>query len=147
MTVKDIFKINRKTFFNPKAWMDWDRIVEQNKYLWRVLRGLWTPAVPQAIRTFEEAMKENGLTEADIADAIGTYRALAPVFLLLGVSAVFYTFYLLLWHATVVGAFLSIAVAALLFTQMFKYDFWALQMRRRHLGLTFKDWKRQYLGD
>ena len=147
MTVKDIFKINRKTFFNPKAWMDWDRIVEQNKYLWRVLRGLWTPAVPQAIRTFEEAMKENGLTEADIADAIGTYRALALVFLLLGVSAVFYTFYLLLWHATVVGAFLSIAVAALLFTQMFKYDFWALQMRRRHLGLTFKDWKRQYLGD
>ena len=147
MAVKDLFKFNRKTFFNPTAWMDWDRIADQNKYLWGVLKGLFSAQKAQTTRSFEEAMQEFGLSEADVADAIETYRALALVFVILGSCAILYTGYLLIWHTSFLGAFLSIAVAMFLLAQAFKYDFWALQMRRRHLGLTFADWKRQYLSD
>lgn len=146
MAVRDIFKFSRKTFFNPKGWIDWDTIVAQNKYLWGVLKGLFFPAKPDTSRTFEEAMQEYGLSEADIADGITTYRTLAFVFLILGLCGLVYSGYLLVRYFSAGGAFLAIAVSVLLFTQAFKYDFWALQMRRRHLGLTFSDWKRQYLG-
>lgn len=146
MAVRDIFKINRKTFFNPRGWLDWDTLVAQNKYLWSVLKGLFFPAPPGVARNFEEAMQEYGLTEADVAEGITTYRTLAFVFFILGLCLLTYAVYLLVRYLSAGGALLSIAVAVLLFSQAFKYDFWALQMRRRHLGLTFSDWKRQYLG-
>jgi hypothetical protein len=147
MAVRDIFKFTRKTFFNPTAWMDWNRLAEQNSYFFNVLKNIFSPDQPQTQRSFEEAMQEYGLTEADVADGIATYRTLAFVFLVFGLCAFFYAIYLVFRYSSVTGSILAIAVAALLFTQSFKYDFWALQMRRRHLGLTFADWKRQYLGD
>lgn len=146
MAVRDIFKISRKTFFNPKGWIDWEALVSQNRYLWGILKGLFFPAKAEGAITFEEAMQEYGLTEADVADGITTYRTLAFVFLILGLCVFIYAAYLLVRYLSAVGSLLAIAVAVLLLTQAFKYDFWALQMRRRHLGLTFADWKRQYLG-
>lgn len=147
MAVRDIFKFNRKTFFNPYAWMDWGRIVAQTEFMWSVLKSLFYPPAMQPGCSFEEAMQQYGLSEDDVKDGIVTYRLLALMFLILGLSALFYSIYLASFHASFVGALLALAVAALFFSQAFKYDFWALQMRRRHLGLTFADWKRQYLGD
>lgn len=147
MSVKDIFKFSRKSFFNPSGWMDWNRIVDQSMYLWSVLKSVFYPATSTTSRSFEDAMKEFGLTEADVKDGATTYRTLAFVFLILGLALFFYGIYILAKHGSIVGAFLAFAVSGLFFTQTFKYDFWALQMRRRHLGLTFNDWKRQYLGD
>ena len=147
MAIKDAFKVSRKTFFNPTAWLNLNALKMHNKMIWDVLKNLFTKPVPGTAVSFEEAMKQQGLTEKDIADGISTYRALAVVFLVLALASLAYAVYLVFYHGSLTGCLLSLAVTALLASQVFKYDFWALQMRRRHLGLTFADWKRQYLGD
>ncbi len=99
------------------------------------LKAVPAPGVPE---TFDEAMKRQGLTEKDLQDGIATYRALALVFLLLAAAAVAYTVYLLVGYGSLLGALLGVAVAALFFSQAFKYDFWALQMRKRTLASLLK---------
>ncbi len=146
MAVRDILKVNRKTFFNPTRWMGWNAIVDNTANLWAILKPLFTPPAPGVAISFEEAMKEYELTEADLAEGITTYRTLAFVFLVLGGMCFLYACYLLVRYTSIAGCILGLAVAILLFSQAYKYDFWALQMRRRHLGLTFADWKRQYFG-
>ncbi len=147
MAVRDIFKVTRKTFFNPAAWMDYDALVAQNKTIWAIISGIIRRRPPGEPETFEQLVQRQGLTEKNIEDAAGTYRALAFVFLLLAVSSLSYAIFLVFNKGSLTGCILALAVMALFGAQMFKYDFWALQMRRRQLGLTFQDWKRQYLGD
>ena len=148
MAVRDIFKISRKTFFNPTEWFHLKSFVGQNTLMIGILKNLYAkPGEAEAGETFEDVMQRQGLNEKDIADCITTYRSLAAVFLLLMLASIFYAGYLVFHHGSLTGCLLSVAVSALFFAQMFKYDFWALQMRRRQLGLTFKDWKRQYLGN
>ncbi|HTM63588.1 MAG TPA: type IVB secretion system protein IcmV [Gammaproteobacteria bacterium] len=147
MAIKDIFKFSRKTFFNPKGWMDWDRIAADNRYLWSILKNLFYPVPKGRDRSFEEVMRSQGLTDADIAKGITSYRTTALVFALLGLCMFFYMIYLFARSAAFSAILMSFGVCALLMVQAFKYDFWALQMRQRHLGLTFADWKRYYLSD
>lgn len=147
MAVRDIFKISRKTFFNPSGWIDYPNLKNNTMLLYGILKTTFTTPTSTATETFEEAVKRQGLTENDIADGIGTYRALALVFVFLAIAAIVYAAYLMYYHATFTGLLLSLVVSALCLSQAFKYDFWALQMQRRKLGLTFSDWKRQYLGD
>lgn len=147
MAVRDIFKINRKTFFNPSGWIDYPSLKGNTKMLYGILKTTFTVPTSIASETFEESVKRQGLTEKDIADGIGSYRALALVFVILALAAIAYAAYLMYYHATFTGLMLSLVVSALCFSQAFKYDFWAMQMSKRKLGLTFVDWKRQYLGD
>lgn len=146
MALRDIFKVSRKTFFNPSQWLDVDGFTSANRDMWSILKGVMTAPPEGRSLEFDEVMKEKGLTEKDIEDGAGTYRALALIFVLLGLISLFYAIYLLLKFTTLSGLLLSTVVAALFLSQAFKYDFWAMQMRTRNLGLTLNDWKRHYLG-
>jgi hypothetical protein len=146
MAVKDVFKFSWKTFINPAAWIGYNGLVEQNKAIYGILTNLKTVPQPGVSETFEEAMKRQGLTEKDLQEGISTYSALALVFLMLGLAALAYAIYLLGRYGSLLGTLLGVVVAAMFAAQAFKYDFWALQMRKRTLGLTFEDWKRNYLG-
>jgi intracellular multiplication protein IcmV len=147
MAVRDVLKISRKTFFNPKGWLGWDRLKAQNLWLWGTLRTLFTPAQPARAETFEAAMQRLNLTEEDVKEGAINYRYYALGFFALAVIAFAYAFYLLFRHVTITGFLLGLAVTALFCSQAFQYDFWSLQMRRRKLGLTFEDWKRDVLGE
>jgi len=127
--------------------MDWDRLAADNRYLWSILSSLFYPAPKGRDRSFEEVVRAQGLTDADIAKGISTYRTYALLFALLGLCMFFYTIYMFARQGSFSAILMSIGVCALFMVQAFKYDFWALQMRRRHLGLTFADWKRYYLSD
>ena len=147
MAVRDIFKITRKTFFNPSGWLDLDSLREQNQTIWTVFKSMFTAQRPEREETFSEAMKRLDLSERDVQFGATNYRIYALVFFLLGLLLMFYAFFLLFHYKTLLGWFLGMASAALFYAQAFKYDFWSLQMRRRKLGLTFKDWKKSILSD
>jgi len=146
MAVRDVFKVGRKTFLNPSAWIDLEGLIAQNKTIVDIVKGMSTPPGAGAPETFEDAFKRQGLTEQDVKEGIITYRTMAFGFLVLALGSLLYAGYLMLRHGSFLGTFLSLAVGALFSAQAFKYDFWSLQMRKRQLGLTFADWKRQYLG-
>jgi len=147
MAVRDIFKVNRKTFFNPTAWIGLESLIAFNRMFKNIFSTMFTtPPAPAKEQTFEESMKQFGLTESDVKDGAGTYQALAIIFGIMGLAALIYGLYLLFFYRSFTGTLLSIAVTSFMFAQAFRFDFWSLQMRKRKLGLTFDDWKRHYFG-
>jgi intracellular multiplication protein IcmV len=146
MAVRQVFKISRKTFFNPSAWLDIDALKTQNKAIGRILKTLFASAKPTREETFEQAMQRQGLSEADIQGIANSYRWYAGIFLFFGIVVFIFAFYLLFSHSTFHGWLLAIAASALFFGQAFRYDFWVFQIKKRQLGCTFAEWKRHWLG-
>lgn len=146
MAIKDIFKISRKTFFDPVTWLDLRSFKQFNQLLFRQLKSLFI--IPQATReeTFEDAMQRFGLNTEQVNEIGLTYRYYAIFFLVVACMILAFAFYLLFHHLSFHGALLAIAVAVLSAAQAFKYDFWAFQIKVRKLGCTFKDWKKDRLG-
>lgn len=144
--IRDAFKITRKTFFNPRGWLDWDRLEGQTRVMWDILRGLFTVQKPLREESFTEAMQRLNLTEADIISGISHYNFYAILFTIAGFILFGYAFFILFAYLNIGGFFLSIAASGLFLAQAFKFSFWALQMRKRTLGLTFTDWKNFILG-
>jgi hypothetical protein len=147
MAVRDFFKFSRKTFIDPTGWIDLDKLKVQNRTLWDVLSALFSIPKPVQEETFEEAINRLGLTEADVDGIRKNYRTYAFLFLMIGLITFFYTFYILFAYASYTGFIIGMAVAALFFSQAFRYDFWSFQIRRRQLGATFTEWKNSILGD
>lgn len=147
MAVRDIFKLSRKTFFDPKGWADTDSIVDQNRTILTVLKAMFTPAKPTRQETFEEAMQRQGLTEDQVAPLATTYRRYAALFMLFATLSFAYAFYLLFRFHHLLAFGLSLTVMAFFLAQAFRYDFWSLQLRTRRLGLTWSDWTKSWLGE
>lgn len=142
MAIRDIFKISRKTFLNPSAWIDMDSLRLYNNTLKRFLTPLFIPAKPQIEETFEQAMERQGVTEEDIQSAQKNYYNYAILFVIISCLAVLFGFYLLFMHGTFAGWLLSFAAAALFLAQAFKFHFWYFQIKHRKLGCTFQEWKK-----
>lgn len=146
MALRDIVRVNRKTFVNPRAWLDYDGLKAQTLMLRDVLKGLFTKVKPTKEETFQEAVKRLHLSAKDIEDGITSYRSYALLFTVLGFLVFFYSFYLLFQHVAILGFAVGMGASGLFFSQAFQYDFWALQMRRRKLGLSFDDWLQSIVG-
>lgn len=146
MAIRDIFKVSRKTFFNPAAWLDFNAVRAHTILVWTTLANLFTPPRPLREETFEQAMTRLHLTEPDVKSIAQTYRQYAIFFFIIGLLGFCYAFYLLFRYWTFIGFLIGLCMTALFITQAFKYDFWSLQMRKRKLGLTFEDWQKSILG-
>ena len=140
MAIKDIFKVSRKTFFNPGGWVGYNQVKSNTTIIWDIIRGLVYPMTPERSETFEAAMQRLNQTENDIQTTGQTYFEYALVFLFLGACLAIYSFYLLFFHRTFSGFLLGIASGALFLSQAFKYHFWYFQIKQRKLGCTFQDW-------
>lgn len=146
MAIRDIFKLTRKTFFNPVAWIDYNALKEYNRTIFDVLRNLFTTPQPARQETFAAAMQRMKLTDKDVKSLIKTYLLYCYIFFGLGLVLFLYAFYLLFAYGTLTGWLLGIAASALFFSQSFRYHFWSMQMQKKKLGLTFAEWKSSLLG-
>jgi intracellular multiplication protein IcmV len=146
MAIRDILKISRKTFVNPRAWLDYDSLKAQNLTIYDILRTILTPDQPERQETFTEAKARLELNDEDLKITLHNYQFYTLLFLICGVLCILYTVYLIARSFTFTGLLLGIAASALFFSQAFKFDFWALQLKKRKLGLTFDDWKAVRLG-
>lgn len=147
MAIRDIFKISRKTFFNPSGWLDYDSLKSQNITIIESLKGLFSVPQPEREESFAEAKKRLGLTDEDIALGAKRYRQYAIGFVLLALAVFIYSFFLLFRYSVISGWLLGLAVTGLLLAQAFRFDFWSFQMRKRKLGATFTEWKNDILGE
>ena len=140
MPVKDIFKVSRKTFFNPTAWFG-DALAVNSKVTWDTTKDLFIPQEATRTETFAEAMQRLNLTEADLEERSHRFLLYAYLFLLCACLSVVYGFYLLFAVASYAGFVLSLAVTALFLAQAFRFHFWFFQIKFRKLGCTFKEWR------
>jgi len=146
MAIRDIFKISRKTFFNPTAWIGYEYLKTEHNTIKSTVKNLFVIDKPTRKETFAAAIKRLDLTEERVQQIATTYRIYAILFAVIGFVVFFYAFYLLFRYSSIPSWFLGLAASALFFSQAFRYDFWAFQMRRRKLGVTFKEWKQHILG-
>ncbi len=144
MPIKDVFKVSRKTFINPSAWIGLPELKDTTKTLWQIVRGLFV--VPQAgePETFEESLARQGLTEEDVKEQAERYFIFAVIFATLAVVSVIFAFYLLFAERTFSGFLLGLAVTILFGSQAFRYHFWVFQIQSRKLGCTFEEWKQSW---
>jgi len=145
--IKDIFSVNRKTFFNPSSWVDAEGIKATTLTLYNILRSITIVPEPGTTETFEEALKRLNLSEKEIAIRMTRYRFYALLFVIGAFFSFFYGFYLLFRFHTFTAWLITTGMAGLFFSQAFQYDFWAFQMRRRQLGLSFSQYKAYLLND
>jgi intracellular multiplication protein IcmV len=143
MAAKDIFKVSVKTFFNPSGWFGYGQVKQNTNYLWNFFRGMF--AIPEApdkpkSETFQEAMQRYNLTPAAIAELGKDYLFFAIMFVLLAISMLLFSFYLLIVSRTIPGFLLGLAVSMLLTSQGFRYHFWYFQIKQQKLGCTFDEW-------
>jgi len=146
MAIRDIVKLSRKTFFNPLGWIDLASLKTQTRSIWDIVSGLFESSRPEREETFEAAQARLMLTDNDVINTAKTYKLYALIFTGLGFLVFMYAFFLLFRYFTITGWLLALAAASLFFAQAFRFDFWALQMKTRRLGLTFKEWKSHVLG-
>ena len=141
MALKDVFKVSRKTFFNPSLWFGYESFVAMNHGIWNIIKSLFIRQAPAHKENFEEAVQRLQLTDTDLHEARKNYYAFAIFFLVLGLIAFLYGLYLLLHHHTLSGLLLAFISAALFFSQAFKYHFWYFQIKQRKLGCTYQEWR------
>lgn len=146
MAIKDIFKISRKTFFDPLTWLDYRYLKTLNRNIFNQIRDLFTLPKPARTETFEEAIQRFGLNAEEVENIKGTYQAYAIVFLLLSLGIGIFSFYLIFSFTSFLGGLIGIAVTALALSQAFKYDFWVFQIKQQKLGCTFAEWKQARFG-
>jgi intracellular multiplication protein IcmV len=146
MAGKDIFKISRKTYFDPMAWIDYNSLKNLNKSLYTLLSDLFRVPKATRVETFEQAVQRFHLNEDEIKNIEIEYRTYAFCLLIFGIGVLAFAFYLFLHHGSIHGGMIAIAVAGFCFAQALKYDFWAFQIQQRKLGCTLKDWKKHRLG-
>jgi intracellular multiplication protein IcmV len=146
MAIKDIFKVSRKTFFDPSAWLGYPRIKSSFQASWDLMKGLFI--VPKAKRkeTFAQALTRFKLTPKETKKLATEYFSYAIFFVVLSAATVIYSFYLLIVPHTFSGCLLGIAVSVLLLSQAFRYHFWYFQIKHQKLGCTFDEWLEKTFG-
>jgi intracellular multiplication protein IcmV len=142
MAIRDIFKVSRKTFFNPSAWLDFEALKAYNLTIWNSIKGLFQSPATGQTETFDEAVARLGLTEEDIEAAKRNYFVYAIIFVVLAVALLIFTIYLGFYHRTFHGVLLGLVTTALCAAQAFRFHFWYFQIKFRQLGLTFEEWKK-----
>ena len=146
MAIKDVFKVSRKTFINPSAWLGIPEIKDHTRTIWQLVRGLFV--APQAVynETFEEALVRMKLTEEDIKNQAESFFIYSVVFATLCVVSFVFAFYLLFVDRSFSGCLLGMAVTALFGAQAVRYNFWVFQIQQRRLGCTLEEWKRSFFN-
>lgn len=146
MAIKDIFKVSRKTFFDPRGWADYDLAKVQSRELWNSSKNVLNTHIPEPehVETFDQAMQRLNVKEEELSDISSTYLFFAGLFALFGLSMFGLTL-VLLWGFYIAGAALATAFSVFLFSQAFQYHFWYFQIKHRKLGCTFDEWRRGWL--
>jgi hypothetical protein len=147
--VREVLKVDRKTFFNPSGWFDYSTIAAINVLIIDVIRSAFflpKSDIKVEPETFEQSVKRQNLSEKALKEAHQSYKNFAYAFCAIGIADFIYTLYLLFFHFSILGFMLGVSTSLLFFGQAFRFDFWAFQIHKRKLGLTIADWKKNLLG-
>jgi len=142
MAIKQIFKVNRKTFFDPRSWLGYDALKQHTMTIFNVIKGIGIADKATQQETFDQAIARFNLTDKELQDMAMGYCFYAWFFVFLAVVSIAIGTYLLIHHGTFTGFLLSLAVTALFLGQAFRYHFWYFQIKQRKLGCTFEEWRR-----
>lgn len=141
MTNKSESKTKRlfKLLFNPRGWVDYDRVRASQKYIIRMCSVLFVPREQASSESFNEAQSRFKLSEDDLVIRKNSLFRLSLLMILIAFLLFMYVIYNLI-HGYFVASFLSIVVMMLALALAFRYHFWFFQIQQKKLGCSFKEW-------
>ena len=147
MAIWDVLKINRKTFINPTAWVDFTSIKQGLSALFGLFKAAFSRTeVPATVESFDDMLKRLNMTMEE-ADSIGNnYLTFAMIFVLAACVLLGFGIYLLT-DKFFLGFLLSLGMTAVMLAQAFRFHFWYFQIKHRKLGCTFEEWRTGNLKD
>ena len=89
--------------------------------------------------TFEQAVVRLSLSQEEINKKQNQYLMASSIYLLCGLLSLVYALSFLKtvkWY----GCFLAAMVAVIFFAHAFQTHFWYTQMRKKKLGISFREW-------
>ena len=129
--------------FEPRKWFAVDEVTDNSKAVIRAYKDLFTTGDQRKHReSFEEAVKRFSLTEETVAKQRKYFLCFSFFYLLVGISLLGYSFYLLLNKGLLLAAFVSFIMGVLMSVYAYKENFWYMQISKRKLGCTFREWLR-----
>lgn len=149
MAIKDVFKVSRKTFVDPKNWLAYDTVKVSTGILWRATKSVFfttPPSAPVQQETFDEAMQRQGLSEDDVKSSVRTYLLFSMGFGALAIGIVVLALYFFS-RLLIADGVIALSIASFLFAQAFVFNFWCFQMKMRKLGCSFAEWRQGKLND
>lgn len=125
--------------FNVSEWMGLNDVFFRMRQLPGLFSGLTTIKKSLHKETFEEAVVRLDLTKEDIQKKQQSFLNAAIIFLLCGIFSIIYATSFIAtqkWQAVILASMVSL----IFFAHAFQTHFWYIQMRKRRLGITVKEW-------
>lgn len=146
MAIRDVVKVSRKTFFDPKAWFGWNEVKLQSTAIFSILRDLFSISTPAREETFEQAIARFNIAEEDVERIAKRYLHFTWFFVVCFLIVFAYAFFLLFTYHVFFAFLMALAVATFFLGQAFRFHFWHYQLSVRRLGVTYTEWKNVFLG-
>lgn len=133
----------RKRFFRkhldfPK-WMGLKDVFSRMKLIPALYANLTAVKKETYKETYEEAVVRLSLSQEEINKKKNQYLMASSIYVLFGLLSLVYAVSFLKtvkWY----GCFLATMVAIIFFAHAFQTHFWYTQMRKKKLGINFREW-------
>lgn len=128
-----------RNVFNPRGWSGYDNVKQSGQQVADMFKDITTTRGPTRKESFAQAMKRLQLSDEDIAKKMMWLYRSSWIYFIFATLVVIYAF-IALFTVNVVTFAVSGVIAVLGYTLAFRDSFFYFQMKRRKLGLTFKEW-------
>lgn len=145
MKVPQFAKKTAKFFFDVPSWMGIRSVKENGQFVLSQFKNVLVRpdmlAKPNAeeLKTFNAAMQELGLTDADIERRKKHCFQLTYVYLVIVLGILAYSGYLF-WERHLEAGLISLGLVLVPVAYLFRTHFIYVQLKFKKLGLTFQEW-------
>lgn len=127
------------TFLNVPGWLGINSLKEPTKELIKQGKTIYSVPKSQRKETFEQAMERLNLTEQDLKQRKHYLHSQAFLSGAMALLVFIYGLYLL-WNAYWLVSLIALGVMMLSLIKLCQARFWLTQIKKRRLGLSFKQW-------
>ncbi|MCL5261663.1 MAG: type IVB secretion system protein IcmV [Gammaproteobacteria bacterium] len=132
-----------KSFVDVRRWVFYDEIINNAKIIVNLGKSvLLLDKKPTTTETFAEAVERFQLSENDLVLKEKHFFQFTLSYLIIGFLLLCYATYLLLFVDALMVGSAVIIMALLMFVYAYREHFWFMQIRKRKLGCSFKEWVR-----
>ena len=127
---------------NVKKWSSYDDIVDNAKFVAKSFKDLYKPKKEVGIKdaSFDELVKRLQLSEEDIKQRSKYFLYYFLVYFFSAVCLFGYLSYLIMVNGRLLSILVTLILAVLMLVYALREHFWYMQLKKRKVGCTFKDW-------
>lgn len=144
MGLKNTIKKGLFSGYNVKKWVGLDEVKRSGRTIKNLYSDLYgseaKSAQSKAPQSFEQAVKQYGLTEQDIQKRMKTHLIVAICCFIAIFPVFIYALYLFFAKVMILPGFVALMVSFLLSAYAFREHFNYFQMKQRRLGCSVKEW-------